>query len=45
MAAIAQLLQKLYFLQQPLLSRHATAALATLCASAQVRLWPWRMWL
>ena len=35
-AAIAQLLQKLYFLQQPLLSRHSTAALAALCASSQV---------
>ena len=36
MAAIAQLLQKLYFLQQPLLSRHATSALGALCTSPRL---------
>ena len=36
MAAIAQLLQKLYFLQQPLLSRHSTSALAALCTSPRL---------
>ena len=35
-AAILQLLQKLYFLRQPLLSRHTTAALNAVCASSRV---------
>ena len=35
-AAILQLLQKLYFLRQPLLSRHTTAALNAVCTSSRV---------
>lgn len=35
-SAIVQLLQKLYFLRQPLLSRHATAALTAVCSSPRM---------
>lgn len=35
-SAIVQLLQKLYFLKQPLLSRHTTAALHALCSSPRI---------